>query len=142
MIINIANSLKGTNVNGPMFSEYKDKLREMLFLATRMTRGAIDAFVKSENVLAKEVIDLDDDLDELYHVVHRGLPRDEADKMLSQKDLTDILSINGMAYNIERIGDHATNIAESAIYLIHGQDVKHLGHENDASDLIAASRGT
>lgn len=136
MIVNLSNSLKKTDIKGALFGTYKNILQKMLDLVCQMTNKAIDAFIKGEIQLAKEVIDLDDEVDELYYQIVRGIPSNEADKNLSASELTDLLAINSMAYNIERIGDHATNIAESAVYLIQGENMKHLGHENDALSLI------
>ena len=101
-----------------------------------MTRNSIQAFADSQTELAREVIEWDDQVDELFHRISRKLPDMHAENTLSVQDMTDILSVNSMAYNIERIGDNATNIAESAIYLIQGRDVKHLDHQNDAESLL------
>ena len=56
------------------------------------------------------------------------------------KEVTDALCINSMAYNIERIGDNATNIAEAAIYLIEGKNIKHWP-KPDEDLLLAGSEG-
>lgn len=137
LIMNIAHFLKRTDVNGKLFADYKGQLKEMLQIASQMTQNSVHAFTKSETELAKEVIDLDDQVDELFHTISHELPKNHAEKTLSAQDLTDILSINSMAYNIERIGDNATNIAESAIYLIQGRNIKHIGHQDDALSLIS-----
>lgn len=136
MIVNLSNSLQNTDIKGDLFGSYKSTLQKMLYIVCEMTTKAINAFIKGESQLAKEVIDLDDEVDELYHQIVREIPIKEADKKISAKELTDLLAINSMAYNIERIGDHATNIAESAVYLIQGENMKHLGHEDDALSLI------
>ncbi|MGL5790204.1 MAG: PhoU domain-containing protein, partial [Bacteroidales bacterium] len=57
-------------------------------------------------------------------------------KQLSEQEITDILIINSIAYNIERIGDHSTNIAEAAVYLIQGRNISHLDHQNEADELL------
>ena len=66
----------------------------------------------------------------------RDLPATQAEKTLTEQDLLDILAINAIAYNIERIADNATNIAESAIYLIQGRNIQHLDHQEDAAGLV------
>lgn len=136
LALNIANFLRSADIQGTLFGEYKEMLKEMLALAGRMAKTSIHAFTSSETALAKEVIELDDQVDELFHRINRELPNVQAGKTLSIQEMMDTLSVSSMAYNIERIGDNATNIAESAIYLIQGHDVKHLDHQDDALSLI------
>ena len=50
-------------------------------------------------------------------------------RTVKDQDLLDALSLSNMSYNIERIGDNATNIAEAAIYLMEGKNAKHI-HNN------------
>lgn len=135
-ILNIANFLRSAEVNNTLFGQYKDELKEMLDTATRMTKNSIQAFTDSMPELAKDVIDLDDKVDDLFHRINRELPEMQSGKVLSAQEMTDILAINGMAYNIERIGDNATNIAEAAIYLIQGRSIRHLDHQDEANQLI------
>ena len=55
-----------------------------------------------------------------------GIPVCFVGKTINEQDMLDALSISGMSYNIERIGDNATNIAEAAIYLMEGKNAKHI----------------
>ncbi len=136
LIMNMAHSLHSIDMQGPLFIEHRSQLDDMFQLAKSMVQNSINAFTKEESDLAKQVIELDNEVDELYHSIGRGLPAHQAGKNLSEQDLLDILAINAIAYNIERIADNATNIAESAIYLIQGRNIQHLNHQDDAAGLI------
>ena len=112
----------------------------MLSLTESMTQNAIFAFTCEDIQLAKETIETDDQVDELHHFIGQHLLTQCFDKILSQQEVTDALCINSMAYNIERIGDNATNIAEAAIYLIEGKNIKHRP-KPDEDPLLAGSEG-
>ncbi len=136
LIMNIANFLRKTDIHGGLFSRYKSRLKEMLGIARRMTQNAIQAFVSGETALAKEVIELDDRVDEFFHSINCELIDTRMDDGTSSQDVADLLSVSSLVYNIERIGDNATNISEAAIYLIQGRNVRHLDHQDDADKLL------
>lgn len=125
LILNVSNFMKKTEIQGNLFITYKKDLLKMLELTENMTQNAIFAFTCEDIQLAKETIETDDQVDELHHSIGRILPTHCSDKILSQQEVTDALCINSLAYNIERIGDNATNIAEAAVYLIEGKNIKH-----------------
>ena len=132
--------LKKIAVDDCLFTTYKKDLLKMLSLTESMTQNAIFAFTCEDIQLAKETIETDDQVDELHHFIGQHLPTQCFDKILSQQEVTDALCINSMAYNIERIGDNATNIAEAAIYLIEGKNIKHWP-KPDEDLLLAGSEG-
>ncbi len=136
LIMNMAHSLHNIDMQGPLFIEHRLQLEDMFQLAKSMIQNSINAFTKEESDLAKQVIELDNEVDEIYHSIGRDLPATQAGKTLTEQDLLDILAINAIAYNIERIADNATNIAESAIYLIQGRNIQHLDHQEDAAGLV------
>ena len=125
LILNVSHFMKKIAVDDCLFTTYKKDLLKMLSLTESMTQNAIFAFTCEDIQLAKETIETDDQVDELHHFIGQHLPTQCFDKILSQQEVTDALCINSMAYNIERIGDNATNIAEAAIYLIEGKNIKH-----------------
>jgi phosphate transport system protein len=87
-----------------------------------MTREALDAFVKQDRALAQDVLDRDDSVDRSKNEVFRELIT------YMTKDPTSIpqaLNLILIARNLERIGDHATNIAEDVIFAVSGDDVRH-----------------
>ena len=94
----------------------------MAELAQQMTRDALDAFVKKDPVLARDVLRRDDEVDNLKDQVFRELlTYMMADPGTIQRALSLIL----ISRNIERIADHATNIAEDVIFLVEAKDVRH-----------------
>ena len=94
----------------------------MAEIAQRMTRAALDAFVRRDAELAREVLRQDDEVDELKDQVFRELlTYMMADPGTIQRALALIL----ISRNLERIADHATNIAEDVIFMVEAKDVRH-----------------
>ncbi len=88
----------------------------------KMTREALDAFVKKDVAMAQEVLKLDDVVDTLKDQNFREL----ITYMISDpKAIERAITLILIARNLERIGDHATNIAEDVIFAITGKDVRH-----------------
>lgn len=101
-------------------------LGAMVDEAKWMLRNAIDAFVKGDEKLASEVCLRDDRVDELKDKVFTDvLGKLKKDVSCLEQGLNLIL----IARNLERIGDHATNIAEDVIFTISGKDIRHSHHE-------------
>jgi phosphate transport system protein len=94
----------------------------MAEIAERMVRDALDAFVKTDAQLARDVLRRDDEVDELKDQVFRELlTYMMADPGTIQRALALIL----ISRNLERIADHATNIAEDVIFIAEAKDVRH-----------------
>jgi phosphate transport system protein len=95
---------------------------KMAEVAEGMIRDALDAFVKRDAALAREVLGRDDEVDERKDQVFRELlTYMMADPGTIQRALALIL----VSRNLERIADHATNIAEDVIFIAEGRDVRH-----------------
>jgi phosphate transport system protein len=106
----------------PILKPYIDipKMRE---IAQGMTRDALDAFVRKDKKLAMDVIMRDDEVDDLKHSVLQEL----AFFMVQDPTtVTRAMKISFVAQYLERIADHATNIAEMVIYLIEGKIIRHM----------------
>jgi len=87
-----------------------------------MVSKVLDAFSRRDVDLSQKVLELDDRVDQLKD----ELIRDMKVKMKSGEDQVEIgLAIIMIAKNLERLADHATNIAEEVIYLATGNDVRH-----------------
>ncbi len=95
----------------------------VMFQETRfMVREALDAFVRHDESLARDVLKRDDKVDALKHKIFR----DVLEHMKGKPDeIEQGLNLILIARNLERIGDHATNIAEDVIFAISGEDVRH-----------------
>jgi phosphate transport system protein len=87
-----------------------------------MVRESLDAFVSQNAARAREVLLRDDSVDELKNQVFRDLINHMKGKPDAIERGLDLILI---ARNLERIGDHATNIAEDVIYAFSGEDVRH-----------------
>lgn len=99
-----------------------DQLGRMVALATQMVRGAMDAFVNSDAQAARRLLRLDDDVDQHNRDIIEDL------QALMQHDSGHVpaaLHCFSATRHIERIADHATNIAEDVIYLVEGEIVRH-----------------
>ena len=97
-------------------------LPRMAEIAQQMTRDSLDAFVRRDSALARQVLERDDEVDQLKDQVFRELlTYMMADPGTIQRALALIL----ISRNLERIADHATNIAEDVIFLVEAKDVRH-----------------
>ena len=104
-------------------------LPRMAELAQQMTRDSLDAFVRRDAALARSVLQRDDEVDHLKDQNFRVLlTYMMADPGTIERALALIL----VARNLERVADHATNIAEDVIFLVEAKDVRH-HHEEKAT---------
>lgn len=94
----------------------------MADLAQAMLRDALNAYVSQDTVAAQSVLDRDDALDDLNMKVFRDL----LECMLGNaKTIGPALNLILIARHLERVGDHATNIAEDVIFIVAARDVRH-----------------
>jgi len=91
-------------------------------LAQRMLRMALDAFARLDLAAAAEIVDSDDELDAAFGGILRQLI---SYMMEDPRTISASLEIVFMAKSIERIGDHAKNIAEAVVQAVKGTDVRH-----------------
>jgi phosphate transport system protein len=98
------------------------KLQRMTDLTTAMVRQSLDAFVNLDVRLARSVCRLDDEVDRYNHEIIEELIRT---MQQSPAMVQPGLSLFSATRHLERIADHATNIAEDVIYLVEGEIVRH-----------------
>jgi phosphate transport system protein len=91
-------------------------------LAQRMVRMALDAFARLDVDAAAEIVDFDDEIDAAFASILRQLI---SYMMEDPRTISGALEIVFMAKSIERIGDHAKNIAEAVVQAVKGTDVRH-----------------
>ena len=112
----------------PQLRPYVD-IPRMAELALGMLREALQSFVSSDPARARAVIPRDKEVDALNKQVHREL----AGFMVENPNtITRCLHLMVISKSLERIADHAKNIAEEAVFLQEGRDIRH-GHEQPAS---------
>jgi phosphate transport system protein len=118
--VNIAQSVLQLNDQPPL-KPYID-LPQLSELVQTMVRKALDAFVRRDARLATEVCESDDAVDGLYKQLFREL----LTYMIEDpKTVSRALHLLLISRNMERIADHATNIAEDVIYYVEGRDIRH-----------------
>lgn len=103
-------------------------IAEMADIAQKMTRDALDSFVRRDSLLAREVLERDDRVDHLKDRVFRVLL---THMMADPGTIERALGLILISRNIERIADHATNIAEDVIFVVQGRIVRHHMRELD-----------
>ncbi|HYY14959.1 MAG TPA: phosphate signaling complex protein PhoU [Chthoniobacterales bacterium] len=90
--------------------------------AMKMFKDAIDAFTREDVELARDVVDRDDVLDKMNKMAGRRL----TERMAEDPDqLRGYLNLIFVSRCLERVGDHATNIAEDAVYAAAAEDIRH-----------------
>ena len=99
---------------------------QMARIAQSMLRDALDAFVRRDTDLAQEVLNEDDKLDALKTQIFRELLTYMLQDTATIEPALDLILISR---HLERIGDHATNVAEDVIFIVSAKDVRH--HASD-----------
>ena len=118
--VNIAHRALALN-NEPQLKPFVD-IPRMSDLSCGMIRTVLDAFVYGKLDAAQQVIRNDDEVDQLENQLHRELT---SFMLETPHTITRALSLIGVAHSLERIGDHAVNIAEEVVYLYEGRDIRH-----------------
>jgi phosphate transport system protein len=105
----------------PQFKELVD-ISQMSKTVESMVRKSLDAFVQRDESLARLVLATDDEVDDFKNSVYRELLDLVEQGQAPAAPAFDLIFI---AHNLERVADHATNIAEDVLFLIKGIDVRH-----------------
>jgi phosphate transport system protein len=112
------------------------KYFEMVKLVKEMIKNSIDAFINNDPKLAAKVIESDNIIDEYNRENHRML------KEIMKEDpgnIDDAVALLVISRQVERLGDHATNIAEDVYFIVEAQMIKHkyekyLFHEDEEDE--------
>jgi phosphate transport system protein len=115
----------------PPFIAIPEKLQLMTDLTTLMVRQSLDAFVNLDVRQAKRVCRLDDEIDRY----NKEIIEEIIETMKASPDMVQPgLSLFSATRHLERIADHATNIAEDVVYLVEGEIVRHRPAAVEAED--------
>ncbi|MEK6604072.1 MAG: phosphate signaling complex protein PhoU [Nitrospirota bacterium] len=105
----------------PQLKPYID-IPRMANWALKMVKDALDAFVNHDAALARKVCQDDDFVDDLTHQLFRELL---SFMLENPQTITRAIRITFIAKYLERIADHATNVAELVVYLVEGKIIRH-----------------
>ena len=105
----------------PQLKPYVD-LPRMATMSLEMIREAITAFINRETDRARAVIPRDQDVDDLNRQLHRELSSYMVERPTT---ISRCLRLMVISKAIERIADHATNVAEEVVYLYEAKDIRH-----------------
>src|SRR5215510_3297489 len=128
LAINIAEAARQYSTHLPV-----KKLIDIPRMATitqRMLRDALDAFVRRDTALAQNVLNEDDALDALKTQIFRELLTYMLQDPATIEPALDLILVSR---HLERIGDHATNIAEDVIFMVSARDVRHHAADGKSS---------
>jgi phosphate transport system protein len=118
----IARMAKRIHEHGGQHAQRFPAIRHAAQIAVRMLRQALDAFARLDAVLAADVVKEDVAIDDEFRSILRQLI---TYMMEDPRTISPGLEIVWVAKAIERIGDHAKNMAEQVIYIVKGTDVRH-----------------
>ena len=107
----------------PQLKPYVD-IPRMAQMGLEMLKDGLDAFVNRESARARAVIPRDKDVDALNKQLHRELSSYMVEKPTT---ISRCLNLMVISKSLERIADHATNVAEEVVYLYEAQDIRHIG---------------
>jgi len=132
LILNIVNFIQ--KVQDPsIINQLSGVVYNMLISSITMVRKSILSFTNSDRDFALWTLKNDAVVDEMNHkLLKRSLIRNDINKE-TRELLTNFIQFNNIISNIERIADHATNIAESSIYALDGTDLRHQKLPEDES---------
>jgi len=117
---NIARRARKLNQHPPL--PEAELIRPMYLHAMSMFKDAIDAFVRGDANLARSVVPRDEGLDEMNRTTGRRLIERMAE---DPEQLRGYLNLIFVSRCLERVGDHATNMAEDAVYAVAAEDIRH-----------------
>jgi len=124
MVINIHDFIR--NIKSPeVYIDLSDEVSNMLINSSNMVNKALLAFTNDDKEYAIWTIKNDSVVVEINKKMLKKAIKKSSSSDENKQLLMSFISMNSMVTNIERIADHATNIAEAAIYSIEGKDIRH-----------------
>ena len=118
----LANRVRDLSQEPPL--HLKVDIPQLADLALLLLKHALDAFVVKDNLAARALIPQDKQVDALNREIHRQL----ANQMIQNPEsITRCLNLMVVAKRLERIADHAKNIAQEVVFLCEAEDIRHAG---------------
>lgn len=113
------NMAKRTSVlaQSPSVADSAAALRRMAREVELMLRDALDSYIQRDDELARDVIQRDRDVDQMYNALFREFL---THMMEDPRNISSCMHLHFIAKNVERMGDHVTAIAEQVVYLVTG----------------------
>ena len=124
LILNIIKSARSIG-NAKLFEKSRNSLYKILKYSTNLVQNAILSFINSDLAAAIETIKMDKFDDELNQLILEKAVKKGKSTSDIEKLLLSFVSLRSIVSNIERIADHAVNIAEATVYALEGSDVRH-----------------
>jgi len=121
-IARIARMVKSIIQSGSPRNLPSSELRVAADLAASMLRKTLDSFARLDTVMAVAIMKQDNEIDDEYNGFLRKLI---TYMMEDPRTISPSLDLLFLAKSIERVGDHAKNIAEQIIFIVKGEDVRH-----------------
>src|ERR1700754_3549022 len=125
LAVNIAEAARRYAIHPPV--KKLIDIPRMAGIAQEMLRDALDAFVRRDVALAQDVLNEDDRLDSLKTQIFRELLTYMLQDPSTIEPSLDLILVSR---HLERIGHHATNIAEDVIFIVSARDVRHHASDN------------
>ena len=119
----IAKGVRRIYEAGHLPAQYGIGIRHLAEAALNLVRQSLDAFARLDVPLAQEVIKADSDVDTEFKSIIRQLI---THMMEDPRTITTSIEIISIARAIERIGDHAKNVAEQVVFIVEGRDIRHI----------------
>ena len=116
----IANRARDLSLEAPL--KLSVDIPRMANLALQMLKNALDAFVNHDPAMARALIPRDKEVDALNKQIYRTLAQQMID---DPETIGRCLSLMVVSKSLERIADHATNVAEEVVFLCEAQDIRH-----------------
>jgi phosphate transport system protein len=105
--------------------DHKDSVLNMLSMSEKMVKKALISFEDGDREYAIWTLKNDEIVDEMQSTILRRMVRKNSPQGSDPTEVFNLLNFNSILSNIERVADHATNIAEAAIYYQQGIDLRH-----------------
>ncbi|MFV8754451.1 phosphate signaling complex protein PhoU [Nannocystaceae bacterium ST9] len=122
LAVNVARNARDLAELGEPDATVHPAIERMTEVVRELVARALDAFVDRDPELAREVIERDDEVDELHDQIYEETL---AQMLADPERLAFGIRVIDSARFLERMGDHACNVAEQVVFLVRGEDIRH-----------------